>query len=259
MGAVLTSVGGALLATARQQRERLRAQEAALKRLQEARRRRAAAPAPPCPCPASPASSSRRLPAAAPAPRGRLAPCLAPCLALPSPPLAPLVGLWQVLEPPGFMAKVDADALWRAIDDARQAGVREEALQVAEKKLAEVTKPRWWEKAPRAPDRLGQLGDDRPLDALPSAAEEASLRAAAVAEQARMDRTTAENERRAGGDAVPVTVVGIPLDEASGPSAQADKGANVFASVGNWWEEVRPGWIFPKVKPSGSAQEQSGG
>ena len=44
-------------------------------------------------------------------------------------------------------AQVDADALWRAIDAARHAGCREEALQVAEKKLADITTPSWWQRA----------------------------------------------------------------------------------------------------------------
>ena len=72
-------------------------------------------------------------------------------------------GAWSAgfgLVPGGGPDEPAEGVSWRpfAIDDARQAGVREEALQVAEKKLAEVTKPRWWEKAPRAPDRLGALG-----------------------------------------------------------------------------------------------------
>ena len=95
----------ALLATARQQRERLRQQEMALKQLQEA------------------------------------------------------------LEPPGLFAKVDADTLWRAIDAARHAGCREEALQPADKKLADITTPSWWQRADEsAPvESSGPQDGDKPV------------------------------------------------------------------------------------------------
>ena len=35
--------------------------------------------------------------------------------------------------------------------------------------------------------------------------------------------------------------------------------SNVFTTVGDWWEDVRPGWIFPKQKrlPPGEQQQQS--
>ena len=43
---------------------------------------------------------------------------------------------------------MDADALWRAIDAARLAGCREGALQLADKKLADITTPNWWQRGP---------------------------------------------------------------------------------------------------------------
>ena len=42
---------------------------------------------------------------------------------------------------------MDPDALWRAIDAARDAGCREGALQPADKKLADITTPNWWQRA----------------------------------------------------------------------------------------------------------------
>ena len=63
-------------------------------------------------------------------------------------------------------AQVDADALWRAIDAARHAGCREEALQVAEKKLADITTPSWWQRAaePAPVESSGaQGGGDTPV------------------------------------------------------------------------------------------------
>ena len=61
---------------------------------------------------------------------------------------------------------MDADALWRAIDAARHAGCREEALQVAEKKLADITTPSWWQRAaePAPVESTGaQGGGDTPV------------------------------------------------------------------------------------------------
>ena len=55
------------------------------------------------------------------------------------------------------------DALWRAIDAARDAGCREGALQPADKKLADITTPSWWQRAAEsAPvESSGPQGGDK--------------------------------------------------------------------------------------------------
>ena len=61
--------------------------------------------------------------------------------------------------------QVDADTLWRAIDAARHAGCREEALQPADKKLADITTPSWWQRADEsAPvESSGPQDGDKPV------------------------------------------------------------------------------------------------
>ena len=126
----------ALLATARQQRERLREQEMALKQLQEALE------------PPGLFAKASRAPPPALSPRRHHRP--------PSP-----RAYLRTLLP----TQVDADTLWRAIDAARHAGCREEALQPADKKLADITTPSWWQRAVEsAPvESSGPQDGDKPV------------------------------------------------------------------------------------------------
>ena len=87
---------------------------------------------------------------------------------------------------PPLPTQVDADALWRAIDAAREAGCREAALQPADKKLADITAPHWWQRA--QPDHSRQSNHGRA--ALPRSTAALALGAVPVVEAVPIQSST---------------------------------------------------------------------